>query len=290
MISSCGNLSFQHVYFVFFKRYILTDWSHTLDFPHVELVCLGGHSGEPVSYVLVEAVREALADGQALSGDETEESQDPPSASDDGSFNVQEDIMTQGVAAEPGSGGGGLYSFTVGLIGKPSAGKSTFFNATTQLDPAVDRLAARVGAHPFTTINPHFASAYYQEVCPCAELLDSGAVCDAEFGHGLVGRRLPLTIKDVAGLIPGACEGLGLGNRFLNDLCDADVLMHIVDSSGLTNERGQACEDGDPADDIRWLAMEVHRWIYGNVLKQWDSIKRRPERLKVVGHAAWGYH
>ena len=45
-----------------------------------------------------------------------------------------------------------------------------------------------------------------------------------------------MTIKDVAGLVPGACEGKGKGNRFLNDLCDADVLIHIIDASGkLTN-------------------------------------------------------
>ena len=36
---------------------------------------------------------------------------------------------------------------------------------------------------------------------------------------------VPVIVKDVAGLVPGACDGLGKGNRFLNDLCDADVLV-----------------------------------------------------------------
>ena len=60
---------------------------------------------------------------------------------------------------------------------------------------------------------------------------------------------VPVTVKDVAGLVPGACDGLGKGNRFLNDLCDADVLVHIVDASGKTDERGNANEVG--GHDVR---------------------------------------
>jgi ribosome-binding ATPase YchF (GTP1/OBG family) len=53
-------------------------------------------------------------------------------------------------------------------------------------------------------------------------------------------------LKDVAGLVPGAWEGKGKGNRFLNDLLDADVLIHIIDISGTTNEKGEEVEDYDP--------------------------------------------
>ena len=68
---------------------------------------------------------------------------------------------------------------------------------------------------------------------------------------------MPVLIKDVAGLVPGAWEGKGRGNRFLNDLLDADVLMHIVDVSGKTNEKGEETTDYDPAADIQWLQQEL---------------------------------
>ena len=46
-------------------------------------------------------------------------------------------------------------------------------------------------------------------------------------------------LKDIAGLVPGACEGRGRGNKFLNDLLDADVLIHVVDLSGQTDQDGK---------------------------------------------------
>ena len=48
-----------------------------------------------------------------------------------------------------------------------------------------------------------------------------------------------MLLKDVAGLVPGACEGRGRGNKFLNDLLDADVLIHVIDMSGKTDENGK---------------------------------------------------
>jgi ribosome-binding ATPase YchF (GTP1/OBG family) len=59
---------------------------------------------------------------------------------------------------------------------------------------------------------------------------DKNGTFATRYGRDGKGRRLlPLLIKDVAGLIPGAYKGYGKGNRFLNDLCDADVLIHVVD-------------------------------------------------------------
>jgi ribosome-binding ATPase YchF (GTP1/OBG family) len=61
-------------------------------------------------------------------------------------------------------------------------------------------------------------------------------------------------VKDVAGLVPGAYQGRGRGNAFLNDLCDADVLVHVVDVSGATDKQGVVTQEGegaDPCDDIR---------------------------------------
>ena len=65
-----------------------------------------------------------------------------------------------------------------------------------------------------------------------------------------------MTVKDVAGLVPGAYQGRGRGNAFLNDLCDADVLIHVVDVSGATDKQGVAAQEGegaDPCDDIRYV-------------------------------------
>ncbi len=62
--------------------------------------------------------------------------------------------------------------------------------------------------------------------------------------------QVPVTLKDVAGLVPGAYQGRGRGNAFLNDLCDADVLVHVVDASGSTDREGGATKEGEGADPL----------------------------------------
>lgn len=52
-------------------------------------------------------------------------------------------------------------------------------------------------------------------------------------------RSVPIDLLDVAGLVPGAHEGKGLGNRFLDDLRHADALVHVVDVSGTTDAEGE---------------------------------------------------
>lgn len=52
-------------------------------------------------------------------------------------------------------------------------------------------------------------------------------------------RSVPIELLDVAGLVPGAHEGKGLGNRFLDDLRHADALVHVVDVSGTTDAEGE---------------------------------------------------
>ena len=69
-----------------------------------------------------------------------------------------------------------------------------------------------------------------------------------------------MKVLDVAGLIPGASEGLGLGNKFLDDLRHASVLMHVIDVSGTTDEKGEATEGYDPTNDVEWLRQEIHRY------------------------------
>ena len=84
-----------------------------------------------------------------------------------------------------------------------------------------------------------------------------------------------MKVLDVAGLIPGASEGLGLGNKFLDDLRHASILLHIIDTSGKTNEKGEQTSGYDPLQDVKWLEKEIHSWIFNNMWKRWGSIVRK---------------
>ncbi len=76
-------------------------------------------------------------------------------------------------------------------------------------------------------------------------------------------------------LVPGASEGLGLGNKFLDDLRGADVLLHVIDASGTTNERGEKTVNYDPCCDADWLKKEIEDWIFNNLWPRWATIARR---------------
>merc|ERR1712137_184144 len=76
-------------------------------------------------------------------------------------------------------------------------------------------------------------------------------------------------------VIPGASEGLGLGNKFLDDLRTASVLLHVVDVSGNTNEKGEVTKGYDPTRDVAWLQHEIHSWIFSNLWKKWKSLLRK---------------
>ena len=116
-------------------------------------------------------------------------------------------------------------------------------------------------------------------------------------GRAADGRRLlPCTVIDVAGLVPGAYQGRGRGNQFLADLCTADVLIHVVDASGLTDEggnlndrafaaaeevtqAGEEAADAAVAREVEWVAEEVHNWVFENVRRKRRAWRRRPLRL-----------
>ena len=146
---------------------------------------------------------------------------------------------------------------------------------------------------PFTTINPNVG--YCLVPAPagsCPEDEDDGRSIQTQrelrlgstHGRDSKGRRfIPVCLKDVAGLVPGAYQGRGRGNAFLNDLTDADVLVHIVDASGTSDSEGnKLLSDGKntddlnhPLNDLEWVRNELVEWVYFNVSSKWDSIARR---------------
>jgi len=149
-------------------------------------------------------------------------------------------------------------SYKIGLVGKPSVGKSTFFNAATMND-------VPEGAYPFTTIDPAVGEAYVRVDCAAPEFDEE---CTPNVGFCEDGTRfVPTKLVDVAGLVPGAHEGRGLGNQFLTDLNEADVLVHVVDFSGKTDLEGEPVEDHDPREDIDFLEDELDVW-YLEVLEK----------------------
>eukprot|EP00051_Salpingoeca_urceolata_P014028 m.177793 g.177793 ORF g.177793 m.177793 type:complete len:881 (+) comp17971_c0_seq4:220-2862(+) len=185
---------------------------------------------------------------------------------------------------------GKRWQLTVGLVGKPSAGKSTFFNGAAGTGDT--SACARIGAFPFTTIDPNVGLGFYSVPCPCDSLKGlTKPKSDAPEGFTASGnRRIPVTVKDVAGLVPGAYQGRGKGNAFLNELCDADVLIHVVDVAAATDEQGTAAPEGsgsDPLDDIAWVRREVHQWIFDNVAAKWQSVLRRSSKFVELFS---GYH
>lgn len=156
----------------------------------------------------------------------------------------------------------------IGIVGKPNVGKSTFFCAATLAN-------VEIANYPFTTIEANKGVAYLRAPCPCKEL---GVECEPRNSACADGVRLiPVELLDVAGLVPDAWQGKGLGNQFLDDLRQADALINLVDSSGSTDIEGNPGDPGshDPVHDVQFLENEVDQWIAGIIGKGFDRIARQ---------------
>jgi ribosome-binding ATPase YchF (GTP1/OBG family) len=155
---------------------------------------------------------------------------------------------------------------SLALAGKPNAGKSTVYRAATRAD--VD-----VGNYPFTTIDANRGVTHARTDCPC---LARDERCGNERCHD--GKRyVPVELLDVAGLVPGAHEGRGLGNQFLDELTNADAILNVVDASGGTNAEGEPVEVGDydPLEEVDFVEREMDQWLAGIVDRNWESVERK---------------
>jgi hypothetical protein len=92
-------------------------------------------------------------------------------------------------------------------------------------------------------------------------------------------RFIPVGLIDVAGLVPDAHKGRGLGNQFLDHLREADAIIHVVDASGGTDSEGNPVGAGshDPREDIRFLPLEMTMWLYGILQKHWSKLQRQAQ-------------
>ncbi len=169
----------------------------------------------------------------------------------------------------------------VGVVGKANVGKSTLFKAATLAD-------AEIANYPFATIKPNYGVGFVKIDCVDQEF---GRQCNPRTGYCLQHQRfVPVQLIDVAGLVPGAHEGKGMGNQFLDDLRQADVLVHVVDCAGTTNEKGefQAAGSYDPLNDVEFLEVELDMWYLGILKKGWEKFARTVVQEKLEIHIALG--
>ena len=146
-------------------------------------------------------------------------------------------------------------STRIGIVGMPNAGKSSLFNALTNA-------GAEAANYPFTTIEPNVA------VVPVRDArLEQ--VAETVGASEIVWDTIDF--HDIAGLVAGAHEGEGLGNRFLANIRETDAIVHVVRAH---NDEGVVHPEGrvDPLADIETIETEL-------VLSDLDQAERRVERV-----------
>lgn len=155
----------------------------------------------------------------------------------------------------------------IGIVGKPNCGKSTFFKSMTLAE-------VEIANYPFATINPN-TGAGHVKIKDVAQ--DFGKPSNPREGFVLGEYRfVPVELLDVAGLVKDAHKGKGMGNKFLDDLNQANALIHVIDISGSTNEKGEPVEplSYNPSEDIKFLEFELDMWFFGILKKGWEKLSR----------------
>lgn len=146
----------------------------------------------------------------------------------------------------------------IGVIGRTNVGKSTLFKALTLEEVEIED-------RPFTTIEPNRGVGYATVECPEKFF---NVKCNPHNAPCVDGTRfIPVNVIDVAGLIEGASEGKGLGNKFLSDIMEADAIIEVIDISGNTDSSGNKTTNFDPAADIRMVDNEIKKWLASIILR-----------------------
>ncbi|MHC4380430.1 MAG: redox-regulated ATPase YchF [Planctomycetota bacterium] len=145
-------------------------------------------------------------------------------------------------------------SVSCGIVGLPNVGKSTIFSALSSAK-------AEVGNFPFCTIEPNVA---------IVEVPDTRL----EVIHGFVKTQkvIPAVVKvvDIAGLVAGASEGEGMGNKFLGNIKECDAIMQVVRCFG--GEKVLREDPVDPIGDIEIIELELN-------LADLETVRRNADRV-----------
>ncbi len=159
--------------------------------------------------------------------------------------------------------------FSIGITGKPNAGKSTLFSSLTETVVAI-------GDYPFTTVEANKGIAYIKEKCPHLEL---GKECNPRRGKCLNGiRYIPVEVMDVPGLIEGASQGKGMGNQFMDSLREASAIINLI--SPVTDEKKLLSPE-----EISRVAEEVENeiflWFSSRFGSDWERFSKKVSHLSI---------
>ncbi|MBZ7946949.1 redox-regulated ATPase YchF [Campylobacter sp. RM9939] len=147
-------------------------------------------------------------------------------------------------------------SLSVGIVGLPNVGKSTTFNALTKAQNA------QSANYPFCTIEPNKAMVEVPDtrLNKLAEIVNPERIM-----HSLI------EFVDIAGLVKGASKGEGLGNKFLSNIRETEMILHIVrcfDEENITHVEGKV----DPIRDIEIINTEL-------ILADIEQLNKKIEKL-----------